>query len=785
MPSRLSRLLSRAGKDKEAEAEAEAEAGAEQNNSSTANLSPPPAYAPQDYDGENRIDPPDLAAGFSNLSLNNTDEYKFPTPNETVAHLKVLECFYRLRQTIGSTDGLYGISNGIIGTASDHELSDNQHHELLAKLAEKRWAVYTARAVARFSVWIHNVVPSQRMISLVAMEKEGLTGHLCERQQPLEFHVDNMPPVDVLMVWHAYMLNPRAYLEDCLRNGRMRLWHTRMPWQAAAECIDSQTFDYQPGVGATHVFKQMTECEWENSEMGQQSVRCPSCSVLNLSPWTVCADSQLSSSPPLAFDTLSACVDARLTYGSGYCDKQFHLTCRACKQGIDHARLAAGKFCTDVESLLQHRVPMRGTLLGLKGMPGVVSNRLDPTAHESMRLPNNLLSLGLGQKILSQAKLGGKGANESMENIREMIEEGMRSRNYMRHVRHSASGRLTRVEGICTRKMMSRYWENSSPFALDLVGAVIRQGSFIEKMHNLDWLHSPALPSTMKRLITKYERFVNIMTDPRHMAVPTLDVDLAWHTHQLSPYEYMNYTVKHCRQFVDHDDKVAELELNDAFAWTSKQYQRLYGEQYSECTCWYCEAVRESHTSAASRLFRTANSRATDESLMHTAEQDPKRSVHISAHNAVRPDDQSSRHLYADRAKRNADELERAYRRACERARKKGKPEPKRDDYYYSDAWGYPVYMPAYSPYIGVMAYSPMYYPVTPGCMALGAGASGNCCAGTCGGAVAAGGSGSACGGGAGCGGGGCGGGGGGGGCGGGGGGGGGGCGGGGGGGGG
>ncbi|TKA29017.1 hypothetical protein B0A50_03429 [Salinomyces thailandicus] len=605
MPSRLSRLLSRAGKDKEAEAEAEAEAGAEQNNSSTANLSPPPAYAPQDYDGENRIDPPDLAAGFSNLSLNNTDEYKFPTPNETVAHLKVLECFYRLRQTIGSTDGLYGISNGIIGTASDHELSDNQHHELLAKLAEKRWAVYTARAVARFSVWIHNVVPSQRMISLVAMEKEGLTGHLCERQQPLEFHVDNMPPVDVLMVWHAYMLNPRAYLEDCLRNGRMRLWHTRMPWQAAAECIDSQTFDYQPG----------------------------------------------------------------------------------------------------------HRVPMRGTLLGLKGMPGVVSNRLDPTAHESMRLPNNLLSLGLGQKILSQAKLGGKGANESMENIREMIEEGMRSRNYMRHVRHSASGRLTRVEGICTRKMMSRYWENSSPFALDLVGAVIRQGSFIEKMHNLDWLHSPALPSTMKRLITKYERFVNIMTDPRHMAVPTLDVDLAWHTHQLSPYEYMNYTVKHCRQFVDHDDKVAELELNDAFAWTSKQYQRLYGEQYSECTCWYCEAVRESHTSAASRLFRTANSRATDESLMHTAEQDPKRSVHISAHNAVRPDDQSSRHLYADRAKRNADELERAYRRACERARKKGKPEPKRDDYYYSDAWGYPVYMPAYSPYIGVMAYSPMYYP--------------------------------------------------------------------------
>ena len=58
-------------------------------------------------------------------------------------------------------------------------------------------------------------------------------------------------------------------------------------------------------------------------------------------------------------------------------------------------------------------------------------------------------------------------------------------------------------------------------------------------------------------------------------------------------------------------------------------------------------------------------------------------------------------------------------------------------------AWGYPVYIPAYAPYMGFYPYMPMYYPVTPGCMALGVGAAGNCCQGTCGGAVAAGGCGS------------------------------------------
>lgn len=66
---------------------------------------------------------------------------------------------------------------------------------------------------------------------------------------------------------------------------------------------------------------------------------------------------------------------------------------------------------------------------------------------------------------------------------------------------------------------------------------------------------------------------------------------------------------------------------------------------------------------------------------------------------------------------------------------------------------GYPVYIPAYSPYVGFYpyAYGGMYYPVMVGCMALGAGQAGNCCAGTCGGAAGAcGGAGAACAGGAG-----------------------------------
>jgi hypothetical protein len=111
-------------------------------------------------------------------------------------------------------------------------------------------------------------------------------------------------------------------------------------------------------------------------------------------------------------------------------------------------------------------------------------------------------------------------------------------------------------------------------------------------MTKIDWLHSPTATETMTRLILKYHRFMKIMTQHfTHLCVPTLDVDLAWHTHQLSPKLYYDFTVAQSQKLIDHDDKISEGKLNDAFEWTSKIYQELYHEVYSECTCWYCESM--------------------------------------------------------------------------------------------------------------------------------------------------------------------------------------------------
>ena len=116
----------------------------------------------------------------------------------------------------------------------------------------------------------------------------------------------------------------------------------------------------------------------------------------------------------------------------------------------------------------------------------------------------------------------------SMSDLRSVIEDALANRTYLEKVKSVKHIRLLAAEKISVRRMMSCYWESSSRFSLDLVGAVIRQGTFIERMHSIDWIHPPAVTSIMKRLLVKYDRyFLRLANFSGKIAIPTLDVDLA------------------------------------------------------------------------------------------------------------------------------------------------------------------------------------------------------------------------------------------------------------------
>ncbi|KAI0096242.1 hypothetical protein GGR51DRAFT_543907 [Nemania sp. FL0031] len=126
-----------------------------------------------------------------------------------------------------------------------------------------------------------------------------------------------------------------------------------------------------------------------------------------------------------------------------------------------------------------------------------------------------------------------------------------------------------------------------------LVEAVERQSAFADKMEKQLWIRSPAAAGTLSRGIIRYERFLKLFKlYPKKMLVPTLDIDLVWHTHQCSPTQYSLVTTEIAGRFIDHNDRLGTVALNPAFEDTKALYRIRFAEEYQTCLCWDCEALR-------------------------------------------------------------------------------------------------------------------------------------------------------------------------------------------------
>ncbi|KAK3389153.1 hypothetical protein B0H63DRAFT_518397 [Podospora didyma] len=131
-----------------------------------------------------------------------------------------------------------------------------------------------------------------------------------------------------------------------------------------------------------------------------------------------------------------------------------------------------------------------------------------------------------------------------------------------------------------------------------LTEMVQRQEKFVVNMANILWLRSPALAGTLERAIVRYSRFLALFEDRdletnKMPLIPTLDIDLVWHTHLCSPALYLA-GCKHFagRHSVNHDDTLEQALLNDGFVSTAKMYEIKFREEYDACLCWPCEALR-------------------------------------------------------------------------------------------------------------------------------------------------------------------------------------------------
>ncbi|GAB1317002.1 hypothetical protein MFIFM68171_07212 [Madurella fahalii] len=101
------------------------------------------------------------------------------------------------------------------------------------------------------------------------------------------------------------------------------------------------------------------------------------------------------------------------------------------------------------------------------------------------------------------------------------------------------------------------------------------KGGFVERILSVST--EIRLPQAQAR----YLRFLQLMKAHESTTfVPTLDIDLIWHTHQLSPAAYERYCRIHVGRLINHDDTIKATHRASALDDTKKQWALTFAELY-------------------------------------------------------------------------------------------------------------------------------------------------------------------------------------------------------------
>ncbi|PWY96346.1 hypothetical protein BO94DRAFT_6880 [Aspergillus sclerotioniger CBS 115572] len=111
-----------------------------------------------------------------------------------------------------------------------------------------------------------------------------------------------------------------------------------------------------------------------------------------------------------------------------------------------------------------------------------------------------------------------------------------------------------------------------------LLQNVLRQTTFIDHMHAHLWIRSPDIEDLLDDARESYNGFVELFRlYPGVILVPTLAIDLVWHTHLCSAERYTACMMERVGRFVDHDDKLGKGTLDDGFERTKVLFEREFG----------------------------------------------------------------------------------------------------------------------------------------------------------------------------------------------------------------
>lgn len=127
---------------------------------------PPPAYDTTDEknqptsqvdkkSSDQKIDMDAITANLQNLNLSTPPIMDLVSPDQCIAHLKLLTAITHLREDVSCLNGAFGYDD-----EAALAYPEDQREQFCARMREKRWAVFVVKAVHRYSEWWDKCVPT-------------------------------------------------------------------------------------------------------------------------------------------------------------------------------------------------------------------------------------------------------------------------------------------------------------------------------------------------------------------------------------------------------------------------------------------------------------------------------------------------------------------------------------------------------------------------------------------------------------------------------------------------
>ncbi|KIX04560.1 uncharacterized protein Z518_05430 [Rhinocladiella mackenziei CBS 650.93] len=184
-------------------------------------------------------------------SLGNTNQVpiQYPTPGHITVHLCLLECFLKLKESVITSDQLEILD--LPSYSGPSETGDSRNTPVSPEKSQ-RWATIVRLAVARFQIWFEKIESILRHAA--AYHRYGSNSDASHAA----ITADYLPPLDVLLVWYAYMQHPAAYRVDNLAHSSPKLLEIPMPWEAILAVIDTKSLTYTLPVAAERLFTTTT-----------------------------------------------------------------------------------------------------------------------------------------------------------------------------------------------------------------------------------------------------------------------------------------------------------------------------------------------------------------------------------------------------------------------------------------------------------------------------------------------------------------------------------------------